>query len=79
MNKFRDTGNFIVTGTPWSHTARITEVPLYKMSVSISACLLVCDVHTCIVATTKVVPVHSAAHVCKLLYFSVENAENGSL
>ena len=29
MNKFRVTGNFKVTGTPWSHTARITEVPLY--------------------------------------------------
>ena len=23
-------GNFKVTGTPWSHTARITEVPLYS-------------------------------------------------
>ena len=31
MNKFRDTGNFKVTGTPWSHTARITEVPLYHL------------------------------------------------
>ena len=34
MNKFRVTGNFKVTGTPWSHTARITEVPLYYILYS---------------------------------------------
>ena len=28
LNKFRLMGNFKVAGTPWSHTARITEVPL---------------------------------------------------
>ena len=34
-------------------------IALDMMSVSISACLFVCDVRTCIVATTKVVPVPS--------------------
>ena len=34
MNKFKVTGNFKVTGTPWSHTARITDVPLYIKGIS---------------------------------------------
>ena len=29
VSSFKVTGNFKVTGTPWSHTARIREVPLY--------------------------------------------------